>query len=68
MASGKEPGESGYMVPELRVERERSSLVLEELTNLLDTGEAVTEIRRRMCELDWCSCANVCLISSNKCM
>ena len=50
MASAKGSGESGYMAPELRVERERSSLELEELTNLLDSGEAVTEIRRRMSE------------------
>ena len=54
MSSGKKSGESGYIAPELRVERERSSLELEELTNLLDSGETVTEIRRRMCELDLC--------------
>ena len=46
---------SGYMAPELRVERERSSLMLEELTNLLDGGAAVTEARRRMCESDYIS-------------
>ena len=39
-----------YMAPELRVERERSSLVLEELTNLLDGGSVMTEKRRRMSE------------------
>ena len=38
------------MAPELRVERERSSLVLEELTNLLDGGSVMTEKRRRMSE------------------
>ena len=37
-----------YMAPELRVERERSDLVLEELTNLLDGGAKVTKTRRRI--------------------
>ena len=36
------------MVAELRVEREKSNLVLEELTNLLDGGESFTEKRRHM--------------------
>ena len=43
-------GGSGYMAPELRVERERSDLVLEELTNMLDGGQPITEMRRRMSE------------------
>ena len=41
-------GGDGYMAPELRIERERSSLVLEELTNLLDGGAEVTKTRRRI--------------------
>ena len=41
-------GKKGYMVEELRKERERSKLNLEELTNLLDGGEMFTEKRRRM--------------------
>ena len=39
---------SGFMVEELRVERERSKLYLEELTNLINGGEMFTEKRRRM--------------------
>lgn len=39
------------MVTELRVERERTCLDIEELTNLLDGGEAFTEKRRAMGEL-----------------
>lgn len=53
MASAKDAdsgGEGGYMAPELRIERERSDLVLEELTNMLDAGAPITEMRRRMCE------------------
>ena len=49
MASADQAAAS-YMAPELRVERERSSLVLEELTNLLDGGAAITEARRRLCK------------------
>lgn len=44
---------NGYMAGELRVERERSNLVLEELTNLVDGGTAITEARRKMCESVW---------------
>ena len=36
------------MAAELRFERERTSLVIEELTNLLDGGELFTEKRRNM--------------------
>ena len=36
------------MAAELRFERERTSLVIEELTNLLDGGELFTEKRRKM--------------------
>ena len=40
--------DKGYVVEELRKERERSKLNLEELTNLLDGGEMFTAKRRRM--------------------
>ena len=45
-------GKKVYMVEELRKERERSKLNLEELTNLLDGGEMFTEKRRRMSKED----------------
>lgn len=41
----------GWMVEELRREREASSLELEELTNFVDGNEVMTERRRRMCRL-----------------
>ena len=44
--------DKGYMVEELRKERERSKLNLEELTNLLDGGEMFTAKRRRMSKGD----------------
>ena len=37
-----------YVVPELRIERERSRLVLEELTNLLDGGAELTKTRKNI--------------------
>ena len=40
-------GSDAFMVEELRIERERSKLDLEQLTNLLDGGEAGTRTRRR---------------------
>ena len=40
--------ESEYMAKELRVERERSKLNINQLTQLLDGGEIVTERRRKM--------------------
>ena len=40
------------MVPELRRERERSTLNLPELTQFIDGGEFTTEKRRKMCESD----------------
>ncbi len=43
--------ESEYMAKELRVERERSKLSINQLTQLLDGGEIVTERRRKMGEL-----------------
>lgn len=36
------------MVPELRIERERSKLNVEELTHYIDGGEPLTERRREM--------------------
>ena len=39
-------GDSDWMAAELRLERERSNLVTEELTNLLDGAESLTEKRR----------------------
>ena len=50
MENNSYAGSGGYMAPELRAERKRSSLVLEELTNLLDGGSVLTETRRRMRE------------------
>ena len=41
---------SGYMVPELRREREASALNLTELTEFIDGGEMITEKRKRVCE------------------
>ena len=38
------------VAPELRRERERSALDVEELTNFLDGGEFITERRRAICE------------------
>ena len=46
-AAGKK--ESGYMVPELRRERERSTLNLEEMITFLDGGEHIREKKDRMC-------------------
>ncbi len=44
-----ERGKNGKrMVKELRIERERSKLNIEELTNLLDGGETNTTTRRRI--------------------
>ena len=40
----------GYMVPELRREREASALNLTELTEFIDGGEMITEKRKRVCE------------------
>lgn len=48
MASVQSEQKNGFMVEELRVERERSKLDLEQLTNLVDGGEMFTEKRRRM--------------------
>ena len=48
MASATERREDGYMAEELRVERERSRLDIEELTYLLDGGEIFTKRRRAM--------------------
>ena len=48
MASAHRGKKSDFMVEELRVERERSKLDLEQLTNLIDGGEMFTEKRRRM--------------------
>ena len=42
--------EEGFMVPELRRERERSTLNLPELTQFVDGGEFISEKRRRICE------------------
>ena len=39
-----------FMVPELRAERERSSLDLQELTTLLDGGKFVTKRRLKACK------------------
>ena len=44
--------DKSFMVEELKRERERSKLNLEELTNLLDGGEMFTEKRRRMSKED----------------
>ena len=41
---------SGFMVPELRREREASSLDLPELTVFIDGGEYFSEKRKRMCK------------------
>lgn len=38
----------GYMVPELRREREASSLNIPELTEFIDGGEMITEKRKRL--------------------
>ena len=40
----------GYMVPELRREREASALNLTELTEFIDGGEMITEKRKKVCE------------------
>ena len=39
-----------FMVKELRSERERSKLNIEQLTNLIDGGEHVTKRRREISE------------------
>ena len=44
--------EGGFMVPELRRERERSALNLPELTHFIDGGEFISEMRRKVCEWD----------------
>ena len=44
--------EGGFMAPELRRERERSTLNLPELTHFNDGGEYITEMRRKVCEWD----------------
>ena len=40
----------GWMVEELRREREASSLDIEELTHFLSGNEALTESRRQICK------------------
>jgi hypothetical protein len=40
----------GYMVPELRREREASALNIPELTEFIDGGEMITEKRKRASE------------------
>ena len=45
------PHDGDRMASELRVERERSNLVVQELTNLLSGGEEFTEKRRELCKL-----------------
>ena len=42
---------SGFVVPELRREREATKLEISELTAFLDGGDFITEKRRRMCKL-----------------
>ena len=42
--------ETGFMVPELRREREASKLDIPELTTFVDGGEMISDARRRMCE------------------
>ena len=54
MAKNIAEGECGaagcsYMAPELRIERERSKLALEELTYFIE-GEAYTKMKRKMRE------------------
>ncbi len=39
-----------FMVPELRAEREKSSLNLQELITLLDGGHDATERKRKICK------------------
>ena len=41
---------SGFVVPELRREREASKLEISELTSFLGGGDFITEKRRRMCK------------------
>ena len=48
MAAQSSINKGAYMASELRIERERSNLVLEELTNLLDGGVEITKKRRRI--------------------
>ena len=43
--------EDAFMAKELRVERERSKLNIEQLTCLLDGGAIVTERRRKMSKM-----------------
>lgn len=54
-----EVSEGGYVVPELRTEREASSLDLRELIAFVDGGEAASERRREICESAavWPGCA-----------
>ena len=40
--------ENGFMAKELRIERERSKLNIEELTLLLDGGEMLSERKKKM--------------------
>ena len=42
---------SGFMVEELRKEREASALSLPELTEFIDGGEYPSQIRKRTCKL-----------------
>ncbi len=51
----------GFMVPELRREREASKLDIKELTTFIDGGEMVAEKRKKMCKSGsklcaWCGC------------
>ena len=46
------PGESDFVVPELRREREASQLDLPELTAYLDGGEMIGDMRRKICKLE----------------
>ena len=56
MAAAKK---EGFVVPELRREREASKLDLPELTTYVDGGEWITEKRRAMCK-DVLIAVNVC--------
>ena len=49
MAAAKSRKE-GFMVPELRREREASKLDISELTTFVDGGEMITGQRKSMCE------------------
>ena len=47
-SSSHDEDQSTYVARELQIERERSKLDLEQLTNLIDGGRECTEKRRRM--------------------